>query len=88
MMIIYGINACPDCVGAIKKLEEQNISYEYRLLGEKVLWLREFLNIRDHEDIFNEAKEQGYIGIPLFIAQDGFMTLDLSEAIQHEMKTQ
>ena len=43
--------------------------------------MREFLMIRDAEPIFEEVKQRGGIGIPLFVREDGVMTFDLNEAM-------
>ena len=42
--------------------------------------LREFLEIRDKETIFEQVKEHHGIGIPLFVREDGAKTFDMDEA--------
>ncbi len=41
-----------------------------------IMTLKEFLKLRDKDAAFNEAKENGYSGIPALIADDGRITLD------------
>lgn len=43
--------------------------------------MKEFLKLRDHDSVFQTVKEQGGIGIPLFVNEDGRKTLDINEAL-------
>ncbi len=80
-MIIYGIMDCPDCRDALAALDDAGKKYEFRPLGEKVAWLKEFLKLRDTSEVFAEAKAEGYIGIPAFVFEDGEVTLELGAAL-------
>ena len=42
--------------------------------------LKEFLEIRDTNPVFDDVKARHSIGIPLFVREDGLMTLDINEA--------
>lgn len=44
-------------------------------IGEHVKILKEFLAIRDNNELFDECKENGYAGIPCFVREDGSVTL-------------
>ncbi len=83
-MIIYGIDDCPDCMAAMEKFKEVGFDYEYRNLGEKITWLREFIHYRDTESVFEDVIQDGLVGIPFFVTEKGYSTLDLDEAIRYQ----
>ena len=76
-LIMYGTNACPDCVHAEEVLKDKNISYIYLDCTDSTANLKRFLKLRDHEPLFDEVKKEGKIGIPCFQLEDGTLTLDL-----------
>lgn len=76
-LIMYGTNACPDCVHAEEVLKDKNISYIYLDWTDSTANLKRFLKLRDHEPLFDEMKKEGKIGIPCFQLEDGTLTLDL-----------
>ena len=75
MLIIYGSDQCPDCVNCKADLDKANIAYEYRSIAENLLYLKEFLRLRDQETIFIPVKETGKIGIPCILQDDGTVYL-------------
>lgn len=80
-MIVYGIEDCIHCRQAKAALESSGVSFEFRALGERVQWLKEFLALRDSLSLYDEAKTGGYIGIPTFVFSNGVITLDLDQAL-------
>ena len=76
MLIIYGSDQCPDCVNCKADLDKAGVSYEYRSIAENLLYLKEFLAIRDKESIFASVREGGKIGIPCILDAEGFVSLD------------
>lgn len=78
MIKIYGMKSCPDCV-AVDKQAEGNPQYEVIDIGEHVRYLKEFLRLRDTNAVFDEARREGYAGIPCFVLEDGTVTLDPKE---------
>ncbi|MCF2683574.1 glutaredoxin domain-containing protein [Faecalicatena contorta] len=80
-LIVYGTNACPDCVEAIQKLDERKADYVYLEFSNNMQNLKRFLKLRDTEAIFDAVKEQGKVGIPCFKLEDGTLTLDLEEVL-------
>lgn len=75
MLIIYGNDLCPDCVNCKADLDKAGVSYEYRSIGENLLYLKEFLAIRDKNPIFESVKEAGKIGIPCILQENGEVSL-------------
>lgn len=79
MILIYGMDTCPDCTYLYSQIEERKQEFEYRNIGEHVKILKEFLKIRDNSSVFDEAKEMGYAGIPCFVREDGSVTITPEE---------
>ena len=76
MLKVYGSGMCPDCIEFKYNLDRNNIEYENVDITQNLKGLKEFLRLRDKEEFFDEAKENGYIGIPAFITDDGKLSLD------------
>lgn len=74
-MIIYGSMLCPDCVQCRKDLDEAGVAYEYRDFAEDLRNLKAFLELRDTEEIFQSVKQDGKIGIPCIVNEDGSVIL-------------
>ena len=74
-MIIYGSMLCPDCVQCRKDLDEAGVAYEYRDFAEDLRNLKAFLELRETEEIFQSVKQDGKIGIPCIVNEDGSVTL-------------
>ena len=75
MLKIYGSDQCPDCINCKADLDKAGVAYEYCSIAENLLYLKEFLAIRDQNPIFEPVKEAGKIGIPCLIAEDGTVSL-------------
>lgn len=73
------MNTCPDCIG-IESQVKNNPAYQIVEIGQHVRNLKEFLRLRDVNPVFDEAKREGYIGIPCFVLDDGRVTLVPEEA--------
>lgn len=81
-IIMFGTNACPDCVEAVEVLEKKNADYVYLEFSESIANLKRFLKLRDTESIFDEIKKSGGVGVPCFKLSDGTLTLDLDEVLE------
>ncbi len=75
MLIIYGNDLCPDCIQCKADLDKAGVAYEYRHIGENLLFFKAFLAIRDKEPIFEPVKAEGRIGIPCLVEEDGTVNL-------------
>lgn len=75
MVIIYGSKLCPDCVASLSDLKAQGVEFEYRDFSDSVLFLKEFLSIRDSDPLFADVKASGKIGIPCLVYPDGTVSL-------------
>lgn len=74
MIKIYGMQSCPDCVYVEHQIKD-NSNFELIDIGESVKNLREFLQLRDNNAIFDEVKQNGSVGIPCFLLEDGTVSL-------------
>jgi glutaredoxin-related protein len=81
MLKIYGSMQCPDCVACRNDLDRAGVEYEYLDFADDLRNLKAFLAIRDKEPVFAEVKENGSIGIPCILREDGSVTLDWSEYV-------
>ena len=79
-MIIYGTTQCPDSRACLKACEEESMEHEFKDIAELPV-LKEFLNIRDREPLFDSVKEAGGVGIPLIRKEDGSFTFDWESAV-------
>lgn len=79
-MKLYGTHLCPDCEEAQAVLDERQIAYDYVDITAATANLKEFLRLRDRLPVFDAVKENGMIGIPCFVREDGAVTLDVKEA--------
>lgn len=81
-IIMYGAPICGDCVIAKERLlEKKDVTLDYRNIIESTAILKEFLSYRDKEEIFDDIKANGKIGIPFFILEDGTKTLQINSYV-------
>ena len=66
---------CPDCAYVHEQIKDRTGEFEYINIGEDVQYLKEFVRLRDKEAAFDECRENGYLGIPCFVREDGFVTV-------------
>ncbi len=80
MLKVYSSDICVDCRNFKAIQKNRGFEVEYVDITENTMNLREFLGIRDGSSIFDEVKQRGGIGIPLFVMDDK-MTFDINEAL-------
>ena len=76
MLTIYGSKICPDCVACKSSLDANGIAYDFIDITDSMQNLKKFLRLRDAENVFEDARANGYVGIPALIPEDGSITLD------------
>ena len=82
MLKIYGSPLCPDCVKCKQELEAAGIEFLYLDIGEKLLYLKQFLKIRDGNECFELVRQRGQIGIPCILREDGSVTFEWDEYLK------
>ena len=80
MMKVYGADICVDCRNYKAIQKNRGFEAEYIDITENTKNLREFLEIRDNDSVFESVKARHGIGIPLFVREDGAKTFDFNEA--------
>ena len=62
-----------------------SISFDCRLYKEDITGsmanLKEFLKLRDRLPLYEDARAEGFVGIPSFVKDDGTITRDVEEAM-------
>ena len=71
MLKIYGSQMCPDCVICKEELEKAGVEFVYLNISESLLFLKQFLKLRDTRAVFEPIKARGQIGIPCILEEDG-----------------
>lgn len=88
---IIGSHLCPVTLHAIVKCKDKGLVFNFIDLSSSLNGLKIFLSLHEHDNIYtyyremskkNDYLENGKIGLPCFIFEDGFKTLELSEAIE------
>lgn len=79
MLKIYGSMLCKDCVQCVEELKNAKVDFEFCDFADSLLYLKEFLKIRDESPLFDAVREKGSIGIPAIQREDGTVTLDWDE---------
>ena len=62
-----------------EELDATGVAYEYLDFSENLKNLKEFLAIRDGNNLFDSIRQDGKIGIPCIVREDGSVTLDWEE---------
>ncbi len=74
MIKIYGMETCPYC-SYVERQVEGDDQFKVIDIGTNVRYMHEFMELRDHNPVFDHAKGIGDIGIPCFVLEDGTVTL-------------
>jgi glutaredoxin-related protein len=82
-IIMYGAEACPDCVAAKVRLDAAYDAFEldYRDITKSLKTLKEFLSYRDHDAMFAPVVQTGSIGIPFFVLEDQTRTFEIGDIL-------
>lgn len=79
---LIGSHLCPDTLYAINELAARKVKIEFKNLSASLADLKAFLPLRESSPLFDEPKANGSIGIPCFILEDGFTTLELEDVLK------
>ena len=75
---MYGSHLCQYALYAVFKLRDNNADLEFRNISSSLAVLKEFMQLREGNPDFDEARKKGSLGIPYFILEDGTRTHDIS----------
>lgn len=76
MLKIYGSMLCKDCIACREDLDRAGVKYEFLDFADDLAALKIFLAMRDREPVFDLAKENGAIGIPCIVDDQGNVMLN------------
>ena len=74
MIKMFVMKTCPYCE-YVEKQVVGNPRFEVIDISRHVRNLKQFLDLRDSNPVFDEAKEIGDVGIPCYVLEDGTVTL-------------
>ncbi|AOF53568.1 hypothetical protein BKG91_05170 [Rodentibacter caecimuris] len=77
--ILYYAEQCPDTALFVAKLQTLGISYEAVEILQSLPNFKRFLKLRDSHSVFDNAKANGYVGIPALVIDGEKVVLDLAE---------
>ena len=75
-MLIYGAMLCPDCVECCRDLDAAGTEYTFCDFSQDLRYLKDFLKLRDTQTVFSTVKQDGKIGIPCLVYDDGTVSLN------------
>ena len=82
MLVVIGSNLCSDTMGAVAKLKEEGVAFEFHDISANLDCLKEYLELREKSSLYAPVKAEGRIGIPCFIKEDGTETMDLDAILK------
>jgi len=94
-MKIIGSHLCPNTLYALMKCKELQIPFAFQDISASLSDLKSFLALHEHEDLYYNYREmsaqkdyieQGKIGLPCFVFEDGYKTLSLEEAVKRSQQ--
>lgn len=79
---VIGSHLCPDTLYALNRLSEAKAEIEFKNISASLPDLKLYLAQRDRNPLYAGIRENGGIGIPCFVLEDGSTTLDLNEVLK------
>ena len=76
MFKVYGSEMCPDCNNCKKNFDTYEVPYTFIDINASLGNLKQFLDMRDTNPIFDHCKEIGDIGLPALVKEDGEVFLN------------
>lgn len=79
MIKIYGSMLCEHCRRCREDLDGAGVEYEFLDFADSLANLKAFLAYRDTDPAYDSVRENGKIGIPTIIREDGTLTRSWEE---------
>ena len=76
MLKIYGSMLCKDCIACREDLDRAGVKYEFLDFADVLAARKFFFAMRDRVPVFDLAKENGAIGIPCIVDDQGNVMLN------------
>ena len=78
---VLGSHLCPDTLYAVNQLAAAGVDTKYLDILSCYADLRMYLHIRETSPLYESIRGTDRLGVPLFIREDGSMTLELKEIL-------
>lgn len=79
---VIGSHLCPDTLYALNRLSAAGAEVDFKNLSASLSDLKIYLALRQDSPVYADIRENGGIGIPCFILEDGTVTCNLQTALQ------
>ncbi|HIW36105.1 MAG TPA: hypothetical protein IAA30_03915 [Candidatus Treponema faecavium] len=78
---VIGSHLCPDTLAALNRLSEAGADVSFTDILSCHAALQEYLQIRESSPLYAEIRGTRRLGVPCFVREDGFMTLDIHDIL-------
>ncbi|MCI2061917.1 MAG: glutaredoxin [Eubacteriaceae bacterium] len=79
---IVGSHLCLDTQEALEKCSRADMDFEFSNISDSLDDLKFYLKLRENDPMYEEVIENGNLGIPLFISENGEKTFDLDKVLE------
>ena len=79
---VIGSHLCPDSLYALNRFSEAGAEIDFKNLSASLSDLKAYLALRQDSPAYADIRENGGIGIPCFILEDGTVTRDLRAVLK------
>ncbi|MCD8098689.1 MAG: glutaredoxin [Lachnospiraceae bacterium] len=83
---LYGSHLCQDTLFALMKVKEAGIKPVFENISTNFESLKAFMKIRENDPFLAPVKAENRLGIPLFVLEDGTMTMDWKVVVERVSK--
>ena len=81
-VILYGTRLCVYCREAMTAAKAEGLPLEFHDIAEDLKAFKAFLKIRgEYDDLYEDAKKNNRVGIPVYVLPDGTVTRNTEEAL-------
>lgn len=84
-LVVYGLPRCPDCVSCLALFDRLKIKYEFRDISKDMKYLKEFMNLRDRSQCFDDIKKKELVGIPCIYISESYQIFDWKRFARQEI---
>ena len=79
---VIGSHLCPDTLYALNRFCVAKAEIDFKNLSASLSDLKAYLALRESDPVYADIRENGGIGIPCFILEDGTVTRDLETVLK------
>lgn len=79
---IIGSHLCPDTLAALNKLSAIGAELDFKDILSCHADLKEYLKLRDANDLYAEIRGTERLGIPCFVLENNELTMDINKVLE------